>query len=429
MYYVEIKMAKLIKCSLCKKEMSSTVKNCPNCGHKNHAKISIFSVIFLIIVIIVIWSYFTGNNNLSKTNTTGYVQSSKLVSSENNNTILENEINEDIIKPYLNLNYVESAMMVTQPPKVNATDLIYAYENNPVKADLTYKGNIIDINGLVLSVNNENSDDNNLSEILITLTSAQITATDGSPYPIRCYFDTKYSNFAASLNRGDTAEFVCGAVGQVNDEITLNNCTPSIQFNKERQHNIDTLKLFERLDKNKIGLQQLKKSKSTVGIIEYQYLITKCLNFDPSSDMTKCNNILDKIIHPASQNINESSIGGVDTHALRATNNINKKSLSQCLNRTGNGDTITKLNATNDINLKLEIWGKLAACQAASDVTSKTAKLSKAKFLKLLASNSINILTDAQQIIYDVYNLNYDSYMSKDPNYFNEHKNDPEYTK
>lgn len=97
--------------------------------------------------------------------------------------------------------------------KVTAGDLIKAYDNNEVKADVKYKGKMLTVTGKVSNIS-----------VMLGQTSVEIGTGKDFEWGITCYFDKDQIDKIAMLDKNDKITVTGKCDGKSFISVTLNNC-------------------------------------------------------------------------------------------------------------------------------------------------------------------------------------------------------------
>ena len=193
-------MSKMVKCKVCGKEISKGAK-CPNCGKDSRCFFSRHKVLTVIggLVIIGALGSVTGGNSNNKISDSK--QTSVSVEDSNKQTNASNKnSNKKQMEPELS---------------ISATELINAYNENEVKADKTYKGKIVEVNGIVDGIDSDIED------------KAVVRLSDGdefSIYTVSCYIDDENQDNACELKKGENVTIIGKADGEIIGEPVIKDC-------------------------------------------------------------------------------------------------------------------------------------------------------------------------------------------------------------
>ena len=193
-------MSKMVKCKVCGKEISKGAK-CPNCGKDSRCFVSRHKVLTVIggLVIIGALGSVTGGNSNNKISDSK--QTSVSVEDNSKQTSVSNEnSNKKQMEPELN---------------ISATELINAYKENEVKADKTYKGKIVEVNGIVDGIDSGISD-----EAIVRLSDGDEFSFDD----VICYIDNDNQDNACELKKGENVTIIGKADGEIIGEPVIKDC-------------------------------------------------------------------------------------------------------------------------------------------------------------------------------------------------------------
>ena len=193
-------MSKMVKCKVCGKEISKGAK-CPNCGKDSRCFVSRHKVLTVIggLVIIGALGSITGGNSNNKISDSK--QTSVSVEDNSKQTSVSNEnSNKKQMEPELN---------------ISATELINAYKENEVKADKTYKGKIVEVNGIVDGIDSGISD-----EAIVRLSDGDEFSFDD----VICYIDNDNQDNACELKKGENVTIIGKADGEIIGEPVIKDC-------------------------------------------------------------------------------------------------------------------------------------------------------------------------------------------------------------
>ena len=194
-------MGKMVKCKVCGKEISKGAK-CPNCGKDSRCFVSRHKVLTVIggLVIIGVLGSITGGNSNNKisdskqTSVSVENSDSKQTSASNKNS------NKKQMEPELN---------------ISATELINAYKENEVKADKTYKGKIVEVNGIVDGIDSDMDD------------KAVVRLSDGDEFSfdnVQCCIDDENQDKACELKKGENVTIIGKEDGEIAGQPCIKNC-------------------------------------------------------------------------------------------------------------------------------------------------------------------------------------------------------------
>jgi putative nucleic acid binding protein len=201
----------IINCPDCQKEMSDSAPACPNCGkpngnvsaQSNQHKQQERSVGILlgigIFLIPLIFSWFTlrkGHSTLSKVVAFGWLALTFLV------VVASDGTNEGKSRS-------TAASSPASAPKeeimaVNIRSILSDYENNEVGADNKYKGNLVEVSGIVSSIKKDLMD------------SLYVTLGTGASFQIpeiQAFFDDSMNDQLGELRKGQRLTVVCRISG------------------------------------------------------------------------------------------------------------------------------------------------------------------------------------------------------------------------
>ena len=193
----------MITCPDCSKEMSDSAPACPSCGKPNaNAPAEERSVGILlgigILFIPLIFAWFT----LRK----GHTTKAKIIS------FVWLVLSLVIVGSQDGTNSSSSSASSTAPisapaetvMQVSIRDILSAYEGNEVGADNKYKGNIIQVTGIISSVKKDIMDN-----LYVTLgTGAQFQIPE-----IQAFFDDSMNNQLGQLRKGSQLTVICRVDG------------------------------------------------------------------------------------------------------------------------------------------------------------------------------------------------------------------------
>ena len=194
-------MSKMVKCKVCGKEISKGAK-CPNCGKDSRCFVSRHKVLTVIggLVIIGALGSITGGNSNNKISDSKQTSVS-IENSDSKQTSVSNEnSNKKQMEPELS---------------ISATELINAYKENEVKADKIYKGKIVEVNGIVDTVDSDMDD------------KAVVRLSDGdkfSIYTVSCRIDDENQDNACELKKGENVKIIGKAYGEIIGQPVIKDC-------------------------------------------------------------------------------------------------------------------------------------------------------------------------------------------------------------
>ena len=198
-------MSKMVKCKVCGKEISKGAK-CPNCGKDSRCFVSrhkVLTVICGLVIIGALGSVTGGNSNNkisdSKQTSVSIENSNEKQDSKQTSASTENS-NKKQMEPELN---------------ISATELINAYKENEVKADKTYKGKIIEVNGIVDGIDSDIDD-----KAVVRLSNGDEFSFD----TVSCFIDDENQDKACELEKGQNVTIIGEADGEVIGEPYIKNC-------------------------------------------------------------------------------------------------------------------------------------------------------------------------------------------------------------
>ena len=198
-------MSKMVKCKVCGKEISKGAK-CPNCGKDSRCFVSrhkVLTVIGGLVIIGILGSAVGGNSNNkisdSKQTSVSIENSNEKQDSKQTSASTENS-NKKQMEPELN---------------ISATELINAYKENEVKADKTYKGKIIEVNGIVDGIDSDIDD-----KAVVRLSNGDEFSFD----TVSCFIDDENQDKACELEKGQNVTIIGEADGEVIGEPYIKNC-------------------------------------------------------------------------------------------------------------------------------------------------------------------------------------------------------------
>lgn len=188
----------MINCADCEKEMSDSAPACPNCGKPNAnapAEVKPISTLLGIGILLspFIFSWFT----LRK----GYATKSKVISFVWMALVL-------VLYSYgsgskgVESNHSPSPVAAAprQAMLVNIQEILSAYTNNEVGADNKYKGNIVQVSGIVGDIKKDLMDN-----LYVTLGTGKIFEIP----MIQAFFDDSMNSQLGQLRKGQKLTIVC----------------------------------------------------------------------------------------------------------------------------------------------------------------------------------------------------------------------------
>lgn len=185
----------MIACPDCKKEMSDAAPACPSCGRPNANAESPRSVGLLlgagILFLPLIFSWFTLRR--------GYTTTTKAVAFVWLAFCLLIVGTHDT-KNAGSLADASSSSSSAQVMQVGIQQLLADYKNNEVGADNKYKGNLIEVTGIISDVKKD------------ILDNLYVTLGTGRAFEIpevQAFFDDSMNNQLAGLNKGQQLTVVC----------------------------------------------------------------------------------------------------------------------------------------------------------------------------------------------------------------------------
>ncbi len=203
----------MTNCIECNGEVSSDAPVCPHCGKKDPTetiwdKIGNFMLGVGIVALIIWWSPWESNKKVKvkriSTSQTSLQEAVKKVAANqinskdksDNNSIYSHEVRKKTMKP------------TEQIIRVNIKDILLAYKNNEVGADIQYKGKLIQTTGIINSVKKDFSD--NIYVVLGTNTDFEWTQ-------FRAEFVKTMNEQIAKLQKGSQLTVVCRIYGMSTD--------------------------------------------------------------------------------------------------------------------------------------------------------------------------------------------------------------------
>ncbi len=192
----------MITCPDCNKEMSDSAQTCPSCGKPNvNAPTEERPVGILlgigIFLIPLIFSWFTlrkGHTTKAKVISFSWLVLSLVFIGVQDGT--KNSSNSFSLSP--------TTASSEQIMQVNIRDILSAYKGNEVGADNTYKGNIIQVTGIIDSVKKD------------VMNNLYVTIGTGAQFEIpviQAFFDDSMNNQLGQLRKGSRLTVVCRVEG------------------------------------------------------------------------------------------------------------------------------------------------------------------------------------------------------------------------
>lgn len=194
-------MSKMVKCKVCGKEISKGAK-CPNCGKDSRCFVSRHKVLTVICGLVIIGALgsVTGGNSNNKISDSKQTSVS-VENSDSKQTSVSNEnSNKKQMEPELS---------------ISATELINAYKENEIKADKTYKGKIVEVNGIVDGINSGIDD------------KAIVILSDGDEFSfdnVQCCIDDENQDKACELKKGENVTIIGKADGEIAGTPFIKDC-------------------------------------------------------------------------------------------------------------------------------------------------------------------------------------------------------------
>ena len=194
----------MITCPDCNNEMSDSAPACPSCGKPNaNAPAKERSVGILlgigILFIPLIFAWFTlrkGHTTKAKVISFVWLVLSLAIIGSQDGTSTRSVSNSSSPSPI--------TAPVEQVMQVNIRDILSEYEGNEVGADNKYKGNIIQVTGIISSIKKDIMDN-----LYVTLgTGAQFQIPE-----IQAFFDDSMNNQLGQLRKGSKLTVVCRVDG------------------------------------------------------------------------------------------------------------------------------------------------------------------------------------------------------------------------
>lgn len=252
----------LEKCRECKKEISSEVKVCPNCGVKNpFKKKRTWKFYALLIFIVFIVVSIMDNKYADKSiNTANLIKDDKSLFTEK-----ELKVYTAIVKDDLR-NLVNSGKSVYSKNVkhliVSANTIQRDYEKNEINADLKYKNKDLIVNGKIKSIK---KDVYNNPYLELYGGTNQFLSPNAN-------FNDKYINWLSSLKRNQKVKIVCLSSKLFGGSVYLEDCIPSNDWIENTTINIinstplllddKILKLQDTIELIKIITPKLKETSA-----------------------------------------------------------------------------------------------------------------------------------------------------------------------
>lgn len=186
----------IIKCPDCKNDMSNSAESCPHCGRPNSkAPKKTRSVSTLlgigIFLLPIVFAWFTlreGHTNKAKVISFAWLAITFFAA------FIEDDSNDVFT--------TSSTSAITQEEitHVRIGDILSAYENNEIGADNRYKGEVIQVTGIISSIKKDIMDN-----LYVTLgTGQQFEIPE-----VQAFFDDSMSYQLGSLDTGNRLTVVC----------------------------------------------------------------------------------------------------------------------------------------------------------------------------------------------------------------------------